>query len=755
MTVPTGPTAPSAVAPAQPASPLDAGSGPPSAPGSDPPQQPGAQDAASSGDAEQSAPESHGIGSGEDAAAATASHGGGSFRREALRKAGRNIAGDFVAGDKFYFVHGAERTLRLRMMPPNLLESAESAFVVPPGWDEVLVAFAKSRVLLLRGNRGHGKTTAAIRLLLRGNARRVYHVDSSELGQLAEALQAVDSADGADRDALRGAGFVLDHPREFAALGPSALRGIEAALELAKARLVIVVGSAEPIRDAAFLDFAVEISEAPDRREVLIAHLNRLLDERSAAELLARPEIEELVAEYLVDETPCSAVARLAARLADDEQMAGRADIARVREGLSERDDADFGTWFAQLPDAETRSHAIALAVLGGAGHETVARAARSLRERLVPKTNVIVSMSAHDESSARDPFRRTQGELLSVLRARATTETIEGPYGTGPARIVEYRDPSYPSKVLRHVWTQYAVQEELLAWLGELTDNQAEQVRVSAGTALGVLSLISFEHVCRRVLAPWAQSTKSNQREAVAYALRVAADDAVLLTNVRDLTGGWYASSGQEAAQATAARIYGLSLGPLDPAGAVDALMRLMVVNDIRVAIAIGNALTDLLLDGSAELARTVLARLLEATEDDRKAAAQLAFLQIAVLILVEKPAASQGSPTVKWPFLLDLAGTRQDVRDDFIRLWQSVLESAIFHREAANVLTAWAGRAQADSALRDAYLRLVRAVAQSHDRPRRSLSRLAATWVSADNLAPLVEMSAELQRVLPKDTL
>jgi hypothetical protein len=772
---PTAPTADAAV-PAGNAGAPPAGAGPEAPPQTPSPTTELSGQATETGPGTPEAPqaESSSIESGEDAADATEHPGEGTERRRALNQADRNINGDFILRDKIVIVHGgAGGTVRLHSMPPSLLESAQSAFVAPPGWGDLLVAHAKSRVLIVRGRVGHGKTTAAIRLLLGRDADPIYHVGSTDLANLAEALQARGPAESGDRaeqgdqgdqggqGELRGAGFVLDDPAEFAGLRGGVLRGIEAALEGAQAHLVIAADSAEPLRDQAFLDLAAELTGFPDRHQVLLAHLRRFLDEPHAVELLARTEIEELVAAYITDDTPCSGIVNLAVALADDE-LAGEADVDRVRERLSQRVAADFGAWFAGLPDTEARCHAVALAALGGAASETVTRAARNLHRRLNPETDDTAAPSPEDKPPGRDPFHRTQGELLSLLRARTRTETA---LGRGPVRTVEYCDPGYPRAVLRHVWTQYAIHDELLAWLEELAvDPSSQQVRVLAGSSLGALALVSFDHLCQRTFKPWASRRMQSQREAVAYALRVAATDRALLPKVRELTSAWYKNRADPAAQATAARVHGLSLGPLDPDAAVAVLLRLMVVDRISVAIAIGKALADLLLVATSELALSVLAGLLAAAQDRSTApAAELIFLQLTVEIYSEQstPApTSAGAPApipapapVIWPYLLDLAGTAPDARDFIIRLWQSVIDSGRFHSKVEGVLTLWAGMAQADPALRDAYLRLARAVAQNHDRSRRMLRQLATTWVDKDNLAPLTEMSAALRRVLPKD--
>jgi len=179
------------------------------------------------------------------------------------------------------------------------------------------------------------------------------------------------------------------------------------------------------------------------------------------------------------------------------------------------------------------------------------------------------------------------------------------------------------------------------------------------------------------------------------------------------------------------------------------------MTVDDTRVAIAVSHGLAELVETGDTDRARTILVRLAAATDDQRTAvAAQLVFLLLAVLMLVdrERPTAREG--TTVWPHLLNLATVGPAERDPVLRLWRRALEGPPLQDEAAAVLGTWAAAAEADPELCEAFVRLALAIAKDHDRSRRILLRLAAAWTADDNLAPLPKTGDALRRVLSRPT-
>ncbi len=141
------------------------------------------------------------------------------------------------------------------------------------------------------------------------------------------------------------------------------------------------------------------------------------------------------------------------------------------------------------------------------------------------------------------------------------------------------------------------------------MVDSPTQQVRSFAGTALGLIAAEAFEYIADQVFTGWARDKDSGwqRREAIGYALRVCARDPALRGGVRALVDGWYLSDTWQY-QAAAARAYGLCLGGTDLTAAVAALTRLGTVDNIQVAIAIGDSFADLLEEDLAAHALVVL---------------------------------------------------------------------------------------------------------------------------------------------------
>ena len=715
----------------------------PSAPGSEP---------GGTTDGGQPQPEDHGVGSGEAAAEATSRPGQGSLRNEYLREAERlTIEGDAVGRDKNIFLIGGAQRVRLRRLSGRHIDLVRDTFVPPDGFDDIRAGFEKNRAVILRGPTGYGKQAIAIRMLVDLSPGPLFHLDSSvDLAQLAELME----TDLTGRDRIeQGAGFLLNQPSNFAGLYGSVLQNLDEALDRADARLVLTIDSGAPVPDQDLFDYIVNVDATPKYKQIVESHLRLRLPDDEAGVLLSRTDVQEVIGGRLATDASCKLAADLADAIAaeadasDDED---RLDIEKIRTWNEQRGAESFDTWFAGLGDTRTRSFAVALAVLNGLPYDAVAQAARALY-RAFDRPPYMVMASAEDvRPEGLRPFRMSRREWLQKLRARITETEIQGVYGHSVTETVEYRDPGYAIKVIRWAWSDYEVQDALLAWLGQLADDISEQVRIFAGTVLGRLAIWSFDFLCYKVLGPWANGRIKGQREAVAYALRVVAADPRLRANVRQLVSGWYANDGRPFAQATAARVWGVAYGPIDPVGAFEQLARLSEVGDIRVATAIGDSVADLLETGSDEFAYSVLSRLADfIREPERSATVQLVFLILADGLIYREQAASADEP-VSWPTLLRLTTRLADVRSAIVRLWQYVLNEALFYEEAEQVMTRWAATAEATVVVREAYLRLARAIARSDQRSLLILERYCAQWASPGNFSPLPEVSAALQTVL-----
>lgn len=706
--------------------------------------------------AQQEAVEDHALGSGDAAAEATSRPGQGSLRNEYLREAERLIVeGDAVGRDKNIFLVGGKQLARLRLLSGRQIEPIRHAFVTPGGLKDIQTAFEKkNRTVILRGPVGCGKQGLAIHMLIDLSPGPVFHLDRAvDLTRLAEWIE----TDLRGRNRIeQGAGFLLNQPLGFASLYGSVLQGLDEALERADARLVVTIDSDVRVPDRDLLDYIVDVTSAPDYFGIVASHLRLRLTKELADHLIARADVQDVITRQLEDGGSCKLAADLAEAIAaewdtsDDEH---EFDIKRIESWKSQRGAEDFDIWFADLGDTRSRSFAIALAVLNGLPYDVVAKGARELYRRF-DKPPYLLMASADDIQPERlRPFRTSRREWLHKLQARIRETEIQGPYGPNRAEVVEYRDPDYAVKVIRRAWSDFEVQEVLLAWLGELADDPSEQLRISAGIALGRLAAWSFDTFCSSVLESWASGRHGGRREAVAYALRVVIADPGLRENATQLIFAWYASN-NPFAQATAARAYGVAHAPLDPRAAFEALDRLTVVDDIRVATAIGDSVADLLAVGDDDFAGYVLPRLADSVrQQDRTGAIQLVFLILADGLVTRAQSDREAPGSISWPLLLHLTTRLPEVRSAIVTLWQYVLNEALFHDEAEQVITRWAAAAEGAPAVREAFLRLARAIARNDERSSMILDRYCALWVSADNLRPLPMVSSALQTVLTTD--
>ncbi|MFB7915272.1 hypothetical protein [Streptomyces sp. NPDC056061] len=682
---------------------------------------PGAQDGGDAG----SRGEPPRSGPGAESFEATSRMGQGSLRHDRVRNAFANVEGDVVGGDKYVLLLGGAQR-RLRAISPLLDERVRYAYQEHPGMPAAREALADRHLLILRGAPGHGKTAMAVRLLQGMDTTAKYHLDSDvDFASLVDLLER-----GGD-SIERGAAFLLDQPSAIGGLRGEVYEKVQGALALAGAWLVMTVSSTE-ITDSELLTAVVDVTEAPDQHGIVSSHLRWRLGDAVRDRLLADDDIASLLDELLDGDPACKQAADLAAAIVE-EWESGRLDSEGIKKRRARQADEDFDIWVESLREPAVRSLAIALAVLNGLPQEYIATAARALRERLEDDDRPHVLMPGPDGEPprAKDPFgvpRRTQ---LTRLRARDI-----GKEDGEPGRALEYKDSSYPRRIVRHAWVQYEIQSELLDWLSDLVVNPAEEVRVYAAAALGVIGAESYTYLCDQVFHPWAQSQSPLRRDAVAYALHIASQDPWIKERADMLVEGWFADRTRPFVQATAARVHGMGQ---DTESAVAALARLAVVDRAAVAVAVGRSLTDLLAQDT-DSTGLVLHTLHERSADHRRRpTALISFLIIAAQVVVGRDGPEADSTMEQWPALLHLAHRREELRAPFIALWRESLNQAEFAEEAQQVLRNWAAAAERDPALRSMLQLMVGAIAYGDPRTGRILRRCASDWIDPEELAPL----------------
>ncbi|MFE4453568.1 hypothetical protein ACFRMP_23205, partial [Streptomyces sp. NPDC056796] len=663
-------------------------------------------------------------GPGSESFDATGRMGQGSLRHDRVRNAFANVEGDVVGGDKYVLLLGGDRR-RLRTLSPLVAERIRFAYQEPPGLPAAREALAGRHLLILRGAPGYGKTAMAVRLLQGMGATTTYHLDSDvDFGSLADLLErGTDSVE-------QGAAFLLDQPSAVGALRGEAFEKIQGALALAGAWLVMTVSSTS-VADSELLTAVVDVTEAPSQRGIVSSHLRWRLGDTVRDRLLTDSEVARSLAALRDADPACKQAADLAVAIIE-EWDAGWQNPENIGRRLARHADEDFDIWVEGLREPSVRSLALALAVLNGLPQEYTATAARNLRERLEDdRPHVLMAGPDGRLPRVEDPFAAARRTQLIRLRAQDT-----GKADGEPGRSLEYKDPAYPRRVIQHAWTQYEIQEELLAWLAGLVVDPAEEVRIYAAAALGVIAAESYTYLCDQLLHTWADSDNWMYRDAVAYALCVASNEPWIAERSDILVRGWFADRSRPFAQATAARVYGMRE---DPGPAVAALVRLAVVDRQAVAVAIGRSLTDLVVQDIRTMV-LALAALHEASADHhRRPTALLAFLIVAAQVVVKKDKWNTGGSVDEWPALLFLAHRYEELRTPFTALWRESLNQAFFGQEAQQVLRGWAAVAERDPALRPLFRLMVGSIAYGDPRSCLILRRCADDWTDRDELVPL----------------
>jgi hypothetical protein len=695
-------------------------------------------------------------GSWEQPGEATSRSGDGTARNDHWRAArnahGDHIGGDKVSGHKIILQLGGQRVV-VRELSLDLRDPVQYAYVKPHNWTHLSGRFVEHRTSILRGRAGHGKDATAIRLLS-AEASTIYHLDpATDIAHLADSIAEQAGTFGGRSG---GIGFLLCQPVEAAKLRGYTFQALERALDAANARLVITLPPDVATVDDELKRYVLDLDgERVDRKTIVARHLSWRCNDEDAGRLLASETVQELLAELEESDQSCAAAADLAWIISIERDEEGGINAARVRERRRREHDEAFDRWFDGLRDAEERSFAIALAVLNGLSFEEVADAARRLRRRLETNGQLVLGAGAQNKQelrvARRELLQAPTARLLDRLRAYQFDERGRYAYGTIPVRTVQYKDPDYALKVIERMWRGYQIQPTLVDWLEELVNGQSEPVRFFAASTFGVLARYSFDYLLNR-LHSLAGSRNARRREAAAYALRQCADDPAFAPAVNFVVGTWFAS-GSPLLQATAARAYGVGVGGIDTATAIDRLGRLATIDNFIMASSIGDALADLILDDPERAAPLVCDALVSWFEDRlRVRPGQLAFIILANSLLTWDPA-PDGGDGVPWPSLLLLTRTVAPLRRPLVELWRKVIQQSVLYEQAHGALTLWAALAESQPVQLDALVRLIRAVAIDGPRTVVILSRVVEQWIAPENLLPLPRaheaVTAELARI------
>jgi hypothetical protein len=427
--------------------------------------------------------------------------------------------------------------------------------------------------------------------------------------------------------------------------------------------------------------------------------------------------------------------------IGSDREVAGHTVTLGALPGAPAEPD-DVGDWFAALPDVRARSLAIALAALDGLSYESVLRAATRLSDAIDGPPQV-VAPAATLQPPWHDPFDGVRPDRLVMLRARTRTVTVQGTYGRRPTEIIEYEQEGRAGAVLDHVWHSYDLHRPLLAWLAELAHDAEADVRIWAGTTLGLFATYAYDMVFATVLQRMTTSESRATRDVVAYALRVPAAESRLMPLVRRVSNRLHGNPGNPLGQACGARVRAIGFGPLGLDPVLDKLDRLAILDDHRIATAIGDSMGDLMAQ-DMEVNAPIILRHLAGWFDDRwrNRTAQWVFHELANSLRtdIDHPHLDSARPSyVTWPTLLMLADQRPELRPLMISMWGRLFNTGEFGGRVADAMDNWASWAESYDDVRTAFVRLLSAAAALSPRTRTLILRHCARWQHVEELFPL----------------
>ena len=473
-----------------------------------------------------------------------------------------------------------------------------------------MTRLSSTRLLVLRGAPGTGRTATGLRLLARlANSVARFGPDTD--------LRALTTADLEPQS-----GYLHE-------LSPGSVPPAPAEVDrlrdyLAECGCYLVLIASHDIRHRDSFDGCIADCPLPDPEEVFRQAVeyerSRLPGQEQVlrqATAIARPGGTQTPAEvhWLV--------AHLISTAATSHPLV---DLDLLNSDLAAR---YVSAWFeplAGLPvtgegDEEVRlaSFRIALAVLNDSPFDLVAKAAEGLAEK------ILITRSPR-RKPGRPVFARHREDYVANSRASMTPGTVKYFTVTAPATIVAFDDDRLPLAVLRQVWAVHNLRDPLLSWLESLSNDRRPQVYMRAALAIGLLTSWDFSYIFHERIEPWAVSEEPRRRWTAAVALDEASQNIDVAPVVREILDDW-CEKDSFARRWTAAIALGYDLGLHDPDKTLKELRKLGCWEDGKLAQMASWAAARIFVRGGV---KPVIEALSNWLDDDRRLVRQLALLTV-----------------------------------------------------------------------------------------------------------------------------
>lgn len=577
--------------------------------------------------------------------------------------------------------------------------AAQTGFAEPECFPEALRTLG-GRLLFLAGEPGTGRRTTALNLLFESSGNTM-------------ALRALDSDSDLSswRPTHHGArGYLVHGLSPTVRLGPAAVARLRQRLDDAEAFMVVILPyDADSLRGVARdLDLSPVRYTPPSPRAVFDARLEAVVPSAGRRqELLDRLEadLDELLAPEL---TPAQV-----AELVDEVGRAGDdgpdpADLGQRLSFLAETEVPDLLKKLREDPDA--LAFLLVTSVLEGLDHRIVRDETDRLLKLADGRLDAVLRAGVDGQGEAprveapqpnpRFVFRRSLDDLLTTIRAECAPVRMDRTsgyaYTVEPIRFKRHRQAE---TVLRHVWRQFGDVSGLLTeWIDQVSGTESDLAE-PMGRAVGRATGWSGGRQALRHIRKLARSEHAQSRSIAAYALGIAAQDPVLVGEVKHRLNSWSFNGGWQL-RSTMAEACGGDFGSARPEFALSLLRRGYhgdEEDESKVAGAVRSSLERLFAGGNQAI---VFGQLMAWAEQSKDGAA---LAHRAFLDLLRDPS---------W-FQQQLV-SRGEFSEAVIAFAQRSLNDEVLFYHSCTRLLGWCRRAVWDEPLRAAVETLLAALAR-----------------------------------------
>ncbi|MGW1630158.1 hypothetical protein [Streptomyces anthocyanicus] len=429
-------------------------------------------------------------------------------------------------------------------IPEADVRAAEFGFA-RPGWFDEALRMLERGPLFLAGRAGTGRRTTALNLL------------RASCGKDAP-LRALDNVVELDRWQPTDAsarGYLMDGLFPSRALGTGVLGHVRELLEDVRARMVIVLPDDTDLlrRLEQELHITPMMCVPPPPAMVFGSYFEAVVEDRWERErLLSALEGRHNLGDLLTPElVPADVVELVTAIVAADGDPEALGDLEARLGYWAEQEVPDLVARLRGDPDA--LAFLLAACVFEGLDHRLVREEADRLlalsEGRLAAKLpgTGVEGDGKTERANPEFAFRRPLSELLHAVRAVRQERRIHtvGAYAHSVEAIVFVRHRQAEA-VLRYVWREYGRLSDLLVeWLGQV--GRTGELTAAVGRFMGNAAKWGGGRRALRHIQALAGSERVNSRLIAANALGIAAQDPVLVAEVRYHLASWSGAGGSQ----------------------------------------------------------------------------------------------------------------------------------------------------------------------------------------------------------------